>query len=185
MYAIYLCIKSPNDSPDISEISQAKGERNQAELSIHEENVKSFNAMINQFKISEDMSPIRRQLGAAIDGEIVPEGGIFDAYIRGYILGFVDSYLIANGLGGIDANPVATTDAFSALAGDQVSNDDNGIQLLNECLKERHVAESNGSNTQYGLGFLSGSTDCNGGFSGHEPMRLYEYIRTTNFKKKA
>ena len=174
---LYLLFRAASQTTQGHRTPESNDESSRAiDQHTHDQNVAEFNSMLGNLFQAMEFSCVRQQIVKAIEGKTIPEGGIIDSHIRGYFLGFVESYLIAHGIAGIDANPSATTDAFIALSGDPSGSSESGISMLNECLKERSIANNAGSNSPFERGFTSGSTDHNKWRAGQTPQRLFSYI---------
>lgn len=129
--------------------------------------------------IWSEITPLTTQVQNGLAGKEIPEGGIFDPYIRGYYLGYVDSLIAISGGGGIDISPHIVAEIFSVMYGAGFGDEEAGIEILNECLKDRNESKNDGDDSPFLNGFSCGTYDYKEFHEGGTPQNLSIYISKT------
>jgi len=122
------------------------------------------------------ISPLTSQIQNGMADKEIPEGGIFDPYIRGYYLGYIDNLIATSGGGGIDVSPHIVAEIFGIMYGAGFGDDNAGIEMLNECLKDRNDSKSIGGDSLFSNGFACGANDYKKFYEGGKPQNLSIYI---------
>ena len=135
-----------------------------------------INQVSRSAQIMAAVQPIFDQINIGMGEKEIPEGGIFDPHIRGYIFGFINKLIEIKGGGGIDKNPHAASEIFNVMFSSPYEDDNEGSSMFNECLQDRNKAEENGGNTNFDHGFSEGESDYVLFISGTTPFNLSNYV---------
>ena len=135
----------------------------------------TIDMMSRMSHVMEAVSPIFEQIKVGTKNKEIPEGGIFDSYVHGYIFGFVDRLIELNGNGGIDANPDEAIEIFGIMLGTPYSGGNEGVEFFNECLKDRRAAGDD-ENSSFSKAFVEGKADYQYIIEGRPAMQLYYYL---------
>ena len=154
--------------PDLSE------EVNQSEMLA--EASRAITTTLKMAEVWSELQPITAQMQIGIKEREVPKGGIFDSYVRGYLMGYVNSLLEISGEGGINRSPHRALEIFSIMFGAGFGNDQAGLDEFNECLRERSKPENSSADSLFMKGFQSGAIDYKKHHLGQRPESLSEYI---------
>lgn len=139
------------------------------------EAINAINMMGRMTQVMESVSPIFEQIKLGTQNKDIPEGGVFDSYVRGYIFGFVNQLIESKSRGGIDANSSEAREIFGIMFGEPYSGGNEGVEFFNECLADRNAA-NNGSNSFFSKAFVSGCMDYQNFIAGRPVMQLSNYL---------
>lgn len=161
-----------------SQINSAEMQNTVSSTPEENEALNTINFMGRMSQVMESVSPIFEQIKIGTQNKEIPEGGVFDSYVRGYIFGFVNQLIESNGNGGIDANPGEATEIFDIMLGAPYSGGNEGVEFFNECLEDRRN-EGNNENSPFSKGFVEGSADYQSFSTGSYPTGLSNYLVNT------
>ncbi len=138
--------------------------------------IDTINTMNQMAQIMDAVSPIFDQLKTGIGNHDVPEGGIFDSFVRGYIFGYVNNLIAFKGGGSIDKNPNAAMEIFNVMFGTPYTGGNEGAEFFKECLADRNAPESSHDNHDFTEGFISGKGDYSIIVDGQPIKKLSMYL---------
>ncbi len=136
----------------------------------------TIQSMDRMAQIMDALSPIFDQLKSGIPNPDAHEGDVFDAFVRGYIFGYVNNLIAFKGGGSIDTNPNAAVEIFNVMMGSVYTGDNEGVNLFNECLADRNASESAGGNHDFTKGFIAGESDHSIIVNGTPIQKLSNYL---------